>query len=282
MTVALYVPGDRPDRFDKAMRSGADIVILDLEDAVAGHRKAEAREAVERFLLAHSTGEREDEWAPVQLEPLPVQLQVRIGEIGDLAVAGGFDVGLRVPKVRDLDILDRIVGELGEARQRLHAIVEDAAGIAVLDAIAAHPAVASVALGESDLRSDLGSSSPAMLEHLRIRLVLAVRAAGLDAPLMSVYPGIDDLAGLAADCRAGAALGFGGRTAVHPKQVDVIRRAFAPGDVDRAWAHAVLAALHAADGGVTTLADGQMVDEAMRLRAQRILRAAEAARREQD
>lgn len=280
MTVALYVPGDRPDRFDKAVRSGADIVILDLEDAVAPDRKAQARRAVERFLLELSTGEREDDDAPIQLQPLPVQLQVRLGAIGDLAVAGRFDVGLRVPKVGDLDILDRIVGELGEARQRLHAIVEDAAGIALLDAIAAHPAVASVALGESDLRSDLGSSSPAMLEHLRIRLVLAVRAAGLDAPLMSVYPAINDLAGLEEDCRAGAALGFGGRTAVHPTQIDVIRRAFAPNDADRAWARSVLGALDAADGGVTTLPDGQMVDEAMRLRAQRIIAAHEAARRE--
>lgn len=278
MTVALYVPGDRPDRFDKAVRSGADIVILDLEDAVASDRKAQARAAVERFLLDLSTGAREADWAPIQLQPLPVQLQVRLGEVGDLAVAGSFDVGLRVPKAH-LDILDRIVGELGEARQRLHAIVEDAAGIAALEAIAAHPAVASVALGESDLRSDLGSSSPAMLEHLRIRLVLAVRAAGLDAPLMSVYPAIGDLAGLEEDCRAGAALGFGGRTAVHPKQIDVIRRAFAPSDAEHAWARSVLDALEAADGGVTTLTDGQMVDEAMRLRAQRIIAAHEAARR---
>lgn len=278
MTVALYVPGDRPDRFDKAVRSGADIVILDLEDAVASDRKAQARAAVERFLLDLSTGAREADWAPIQLQPLPVQLQVRLGEVGDLAVAGRFDVGLRVPKAH-LDILDRIVGELGEARQRLHAIVEDAAGIAALEAIAAHPAVASVALGESDLRSDLGSSSPAMLEHLRIRLVLAVRAAGLDAPLMSVYPAIGDLAGLEEDCRAGAALGFGGRTAVHPKQIDVIRRAFAPSDAEHAWARSVLDALEAADGGVTTLTDGQMVDEAMRLRAQRIIAAHEAARR---
>lgn len=275
MTVALYVPGDRPDRFEKAMRSGADIVILDLEDSVASDRKSDAREAVERFLLEHSSGEHEDEHAPIQLQPLPAQLQVRLGDIGDLAVAGRFDVGLRVPKVRDLDILDRIVRELGEVRQRLHAIVEDAAGVALLDAIAAHPAVASVALGESDLRSDLGSSSPAMLEHLRIRLVLAARAAGLAAPLMSVYPEIGDLVGLEADSRAGAALGFGGRTAVHPTQIEVIRRAFTASDADRTWAHAVLAALDAADGGVTTLADGQMVDEAMRLRAQRILRAAE-------
>ena len=227
MTVALHVPGDRPDRFDEAVRSGADIVILDLERGVAPDRKAEARRAVERFLLGLSTGEREDEYAPLGLQPLPVQLQVRLGSIDDLAVAGPFDVGLRMPKAH-ADILDRIVGELGEARQRLHAIVEDAAGVAWIEAIAAHPAVASVALGESDLRRDLGFSSPTMLEHLRIRLVVAVRAAQLTAPLMSVYSEIGDLAGLEADCRAGAALGFGGRTAVHPTQIEVIRRAFAP------------------------------------------------------
>ncbi|MFP5251348.1 MAG: HpcH/HpaI aldolase/citrate lyase family protein, partial [Actinomycetes bacterium] len=92
----------------------------------------------------------------------------------------------------------------------------------------------------------------------------------LPAPLMSVYPAIADLEGLEADSRVGAALGFGGRTAVHPAQIAPIRRAFAPSAGEVAWAEEVLAALDSTVG-VTTLADGQMVDEAMRRRAERIL-----------
>lgn len=254
MTVALYVPGDRPDRFGKAVESGADVVILDLEDAVAHDRKAVAREAVDEFLRQRG----------------PIGLQVRIGGLDDLETLAAHEVELRVPKVRGAADLDAVVDRLDLDSRRLHAIIEDAVGVARLDEIAAHAAVASVALGESDLRSDLGATSPAMIEHLRILLVLAARGAGLPAPLMSVYPAIADLDGLEADCRAGAALGFGGRAAVHPKQIEVIRRAFAPSEDDVAWAEGVLEAL-AQGGGVTTLADGQMVDQAMRARAERIL-----------
>lgn len=259
MTIALYVPGDRPDRFGKAVDSGADIVILDLEDAVAHDRKDVARDAVAAFLRERG----------------PAGLQVRIGALADLEVlapdgADGRWVDIRVPKVRNAADLDDVVERLGDASPRLHAIVEDAAGIARLDEIAAHPAVASVAIGESDLRSDLGAASPAMLEHLRIRLVLAARGAGLPAPLMSAYPAIADLEGFEADCRAGAALGFGGRTVVHPKQIAPARRAFAPSEEEIAWAESVLAAL-TPGVGVATLDTGEMVDEAMRPRAERIL-----------
>lgn len=253
MTIALYVPGDRPERFDKAVASGADVVILDLEDAVAHDRKDVARDAVVAFLRERG----------------PAGLQVRIGGLDDLDALAEHPVDVRVPKVRGLGDLDFVVGRLGDASPRLHAIVEDAVGVARLDEIVRHPALASVAIGESDLRSDLGASSPAMLEHLRIRLVLAARGAGLPAPLMSVYPAIADLEGLEADCRAGAALGFGGRTVVHPKQIAPARRGFAPSEAEIAWAAAVLEAL--SSGGVATLADGQMVDEAMRGRAERIL-----------
>lgn len=254
MTIALYVPGDRPDRFGKAVDAGADVVILDLEDAVAHDRKDVARDAVVAFLRERG----------------PAGLQVRVGGIADVELLGPHGVDLRIPKVRGLDELDMVVGRLGDAAPRLHPIVEDAAGIARLDEIAAHPAVASLAIGESDLRSDLGASSPAMLEHLRIRLVLAARGAGLPAPLMSAYPAIADLEGFEADCRAGAALGFGGRTVVHPKQIAPARLAFAPGEAEIAWAEGVLAAL-APGVGVATLGDGEMVDEAMRPRAERIL-----------
>ncbi|SDH98894.1 HpcH/HpaI aldolase/citrate lyase family protein [Agrococcus jejuensis] len=255
MTVALYVPGDRADRFAKAVATGADVVILDLEDAVAADAKDAARSAVDAWLREHG--------------PTGLQVRVSAGSSEDLAMLARHDVAVRLPKVRGAADVDAVVDRLDRSRRFVHALVEDAAGLSALDEIARHPAVASLAIGEADLRADLGATSPAMLQHARILLVVAARAAGLPAPLMAAYPDIRDFDGLAADCRAGAALGFGGRTAIHPSQVDRIRAAFAPTDAEVAWARDTLAAL--GDAGVATLADGQMVDEAMARRARATL-----------
>lgn len=255
MTVALYVPGDRPDRFAKAVATGADVVILDLEDAVADVAKDAARSAVDAWLRERGGA--------------GLQVRVAAGSSDDLAMVARHDVAVRLPKVRGTADVDGVVDRLARRGRFVHALVEDAAGLSALDEIARHPAVASIAIGEADLRADLGATSPAMLQHARILLVVAARAAGLPAPLMAAYPGIRDLDGLEADCRAGAALGFGGRTAIHPSQVERIRRAFAPTDADLAWARSTIAALEG--DGVATLADGQMVDEAMARRARALL-----------
>lgn len=252
MTVALYVPGDRPDRFGKAVATGADVVILDLEDAVPDAHKKQARRAVVSWLAGRG--------------PEGVQVRVTAGSEEDLAALEPFAVALRLPKVRCASDVERVAQRLDRP---VHALVEDAAGLTHLDEIAAHPAVVTVALGEADLAADLGSSSPALMEHARIRLVVACRAAGLPGPLMSVYPAIGDLEGLEEDCRTGAALGFTGRAAVHPVQLAPIRRAFRPGEELVRWALEVLDALE--DAAVARLGDGQMVDEAMARRARSIL-----------
>lgn len=108
-----------------------------------------------------------------------------------------------------------------------------------------------------------------MLDHARIRLLYAVRSAGKPAPMMSVYPAIRDLDGLRADTERGRAMGFVGRTAIHPSQVPVIREAFVPDPTEVEWAEAVVAAT--TGGGVATLPDGEMVDAAMIGRARAIL-----------
>lgn len=252
---ALYVPGDRPDRFAKAAASGADLVILDLEDAVAPESKAAA--------LAHVTA-----WL-TEAPAMPLQVRVNADAPGEITAirATGVHVGLRIPKVEspaDLDAIAALAGDLP-----LTALIESARGLEAAAAIAAHPAVAELALGESDLASDLGSRDPLVLDHARVRLLVAARAAGLPAPMLSVYPAIGDLDGLRADTERGRALGLIGRVAVHPKQIPVIHEVFAPTETERAWARAVLAALES--GGVATLPDGEMVDPAMRGRAQAIL-----------
>lgn len=261
LRTGLYVPGDRPDRFAKAETSGADLVVYDLEDAVPPTGKTAARRAVvERLLSA---------------EPGAVAAQVRVvaGDVDDLRAVALLPahVGVRLPKVEGSADLDRAAA-LAPGRP-LTALIESARGVLHAAEIAAHPAVTQVALGESDLRSDVGGGDP-VLDHARLVVLFAARAAGLPAPMGSVYPAIRDLDGLRADTLRLAGLGLFGRMAVHPTQLAPIAAVFRPDATEIAWAQEVLAALR--DGGVTTLASGEMVDPAMRGRAERILRAADA------
>ncbi|GAB4004011.1 CoA ester lyase [Glycomyces albus] len=253
---ALYVPGDRPDRFDKAAASGADIVILDLEDAVSERAKADALANVVSWLAS---------------PPAEVAVQVRVnpGAAHEIRAvrATGADVGLRIPKVEAPEELDEIAA-LADGLA-LTALIESARGLEAAASIAVHRGVREIALGEADLASDLGGTGPGMLDHVRLRLLVAARAAGLPAPMLSAYPAIQDLDGLRADTERGRALGLRGRVAVHPKQLPVITSVFAPTDAERAWARTVIEAT--AGGGVTTLPDGQMIDPAMLGRARDIL-----------
>jgi citrate lyase subunit beta/citryl-CoA lyase len=256
---ALYVPGDRPERFDKAAASGTDLVILDLEDAVAPKAKPAALANVLAWLSARPAG------------PGGPAVQVRVNAGVDHEIATirevGVDVGLRIPKVEDKRGLDRIASLGGHLP--LTALIVSARGLENAAAIASHPAVTALALGEADLASDLGTREAAVIDFARIRLLVAARAADLPAPMLSAYADIRDLSGLRADTERGKRLGWRGRTAVHPNQLAVIRAVFAPSEDEIAWARAVLTALER--GGVATLPNGEMVDPAMAGRASSIL-----------
>nr|WP_296069434.1 CoA ester lyase [uncultured Actinoplanes sp.] len=265
MLTWLYVPGDRPDRFAKAVGSGADVVILDLEDAVHPDRKAYARAAVAEFC---ATAHR-----------VPVQVRVN-----DLAPTPGADLaalgdkpgvsGLRLPKVTSPDQVRRIAAAVRPG-MTLHPLLESALGVhRAYDIATAHPSVAGLALGEADLRSDLGVADDTGLAYARGQVVLAARAAGLPAPAMSVYPDVRDLDGLAASCRTGRALGFVGRAAIHPRQLPVIADAFRPSAEEVRRARELLAALAAADAagtGTAVLPDGRFADRAMADQARRVV-----------
>lgn len=248
---ALYVPGSRPDRFDKAAGAAADVVILDLEDSVAASEKEDARAAVSAWLSGAS-----------------VPVQVRVNAPGsddlrlDLAALPG-DVDLRLPKVEDVADLGPVAG------RRVHAILESALGVERAFEIARSPEVVSLALGEADLAAELGLDGDEAFAWIRSRVVLAARAAGLPAPMMSAYAAVEDLDGLARSCELGKQLGMRGRAAIHPRQLPVIRAAFEVTPQERAWAEQVLAALEGS--GVARLPDGAMVDAAMARRARAIL-----------
>lgn len=263
----LYVPGDRPERFAKAAASGADFVIIDLEDAVSPGHKATAREHAARYLASDP--------------PVPTVVRINGADTpwhtADLTALQGAKHlgGVRLPKTDSAQDVALVRGALPNAA--IHAMVESPRGVQNLAAIASAPGVVSVGLGEADLRSALGITAATGLDWIRAQLVLAAAAAGLNPPMMSVWTDLGDPDGLAESCRAGKAHGFLGRTAIHPRQVPIIRTAFLPTAEDVAHARAVIDALDAASGGVAVLANGRMVDAAMRVGAERTLALAEDA-----
>ncbi|WP_324650125.1 CoA ester lyase [Georgenia sp. H159] len=266
----LYVPADRPDRVEKALASSADVVIVDLEDAVAPASKDAARTTTELMLAAHAE-ER--------------VVQVRVNAVGtpwhdeDLAMASALPgaAGVRLPKAEDVETVRAVSTRLGG--RALHLLVESALGVErAFELAGAAPGVASLGLGEADLRSDLRVDDDAGLGWARSRVVVAARAAGLPSPAMSVYPDVRDLAGLAASCRAGRALGFVGRAAIHPAQLGPIREAFLPSAGEVEQARTVVERVGeavAAGTGALALPDGTFLDVAMVERARATIALAE-------
>ncbi|SOD63318.1 citrate lyase subunit beta / citryl-CoA lyase [Streptomyces zhaozhouensis] len=259
----LYAPGDRPEVVAKALRSGADVVIVDLEDAVAPERKGRALDAAAELLT--------------ERQPVPVQVRINAldgplarREVERLAGLPGL-AGLRLPKTRSPQELAAVAGWAGDAVPELWPLLESAVGLERAFAIAeGHPAVAGLALGEADLRAELGVADEAGLAWARGRAVVAARAAGLEPPAQSVYPDVRDLAGLAASCARGRALGLFGRAAIHPRQLPVIEEAFAPTAEEVAAADEITAAA-ATDAGALALPDGRFVDAAVVAGARRTL-----------
>lgn len=254
----LYVPGDRPDRFMKAVSSGADLVVLDLEDAVRPDRKELARAAVGAWLQSQ------------EARGLACVLQVRVnaGDDGDLEVLAqsGVPCEVRLPKVESTADLDRVARALPGTP--ITALLESAKGVLGAPELAAHRAVTRIALGEADLRSQTGGADP-VVAHARVVSVLAAAGAGLPAPMLSVFPDLLDGDGLRADTLQGTAFGLFGRMAVHPRQLPIIASVFQPSASELRRAEQVLRAV--GEHGVAVLPDGSMVDEAMRAGAERIL-----------
>lgn len=266
---ALYVPGDRPDRFDKAASSGADVVILDLEDAVAPAHKDPGRDAVVAWLGARLPG---GEVPLVQVRVNAPRSPWFDADLAALTACSGL-ASVRLPKVESVADLHS-VADVGGPAFVVHAMLESALGLENAFTIASHPAVATVGLGEADLASNLGVDGDAGLAWARSRVIVAARAAGLPAPMMAVYPRLSDDAGLTASCRTGRALGFVGRTAIHPHQLQIIVAAFRPSADEVIHAGSVVDALSMAGiegSGVAVLPGGEMLDAAMLGRAHEVL-----------
>ncbi len=253
----LFVPGDRPDRFAKAAGAGADLVVLDLEDAVSPGSKSEAREHVTAWLAdGHRCAVR------VNAPRSPWHLE-------DLAALAPYRCPVMLPKAED----PATVQGASEAFPALIALIETAKGVLDAPAIAAVPGVQRLAFGSFDLAAELGVN-PADREALRTArgaLVLASAAAGLPGPVDGVTGNLHDEGVLTDDVRYARRLGFTGKLCVHPKQVAAAADALAPGADEIRWARTVADA--AADGGAVSVG-GDLVDKPVLDRALRILRQA--------
>jgi citrate lyase subunit beta / citryl-CoA lyase len=255
----LFVPGNRPERFEKARQSGADAVILDLEDAVQSTHKDLAREAVASWL-----------------EPArPVY--VRINGLStlwferDLEVVGLPGVlGVVLPKAERPEQVAEVVARLtGEAR--VVPLVETALGIWNARTLAQAPRVERLAFGAVDFQLNTGiSGEQEELLYARSRLVLASSVASILPPIDGVTMALDDLTRLRDDVARARRLGFGGKLCIHPKQVETINQGFVPPEAELAWARRVLEAARTAGAGALRL-DGELIDRPVIERARSIL-----------
>ena len=256
----LYVPGSDPRRIEKALASEADAVILDLEDAVAPNRKEEARTTVAEVLRSEHE------------KPVFVRINAPdsvLAEEDVEAVAGPRLAGLRLPKTESPESVRRVAQRLENlgCEAGLQCLIESALGLEFAFEIArAHEKVVGMSLGEADLAADLGVHGDAGLLYPRSRLVAATRAAGLPGPVQSVYTNVRDAEGLRRSTMEGKNMGFVGRSAIHPAQIEVINEVFTPTEEEVAEAKDLLARLEESTGtgtGAFALEDGRFVDEAV-------------------
>jgi citrate lyase subunit beta/citryl-CoA lyase len=260
----LFVPGNRPERFAKALASGADAIVIDLEDAVAAEAKGEARDAIANWCGQAAAAER-------------TRIVVRIND----AASSWFEDDLRLmrqigqtsvmlPKTESAQQLDAVRSALPLAR--VLALIESARGVANVEAVATEPGVSRLVFGTLDyaldLDLDIGEYSDG-LAFAASRLAVASRIAGLASPVAGVTPQIDDEARLLVDLAWACRHGLHAKLCIHPKQVAPIHAALTPSPQMLDWARRVLAA-EAASPGAAKL-DGRMIDRPVVLQAQRTL-----------
>ena len=260
----LFVPGNRPERFAKALASGADVVVLDLEDAVAAEAKSAARNAIATWAAAASAAERQRTVVRINDAAAP-------GFADDLRLLRGAGLAdVMLPKAESPGQIAAVLAALPGAR--VLALIESAQGIANVEAVAASAGVARLVFGTLDFALDLGLDISDLSDGLAFaasRLAIASRIAGLAAPVAGVTPQIHDHARLLADLAWSRRHGLGAKLCIHPLQIAPIHAALAPSAQALDWARRVLAA-DAASPGAAQL-DGSMIDRPVLLQAQRLL-----------
>ncbi|MGR3542327.1 MAG: HpcH/HpaI aldolase/citrate lyase family protein [Hasllibacter sp.] len=264
---ALYVPASNARAMAKAAGLGADAILYDLEDAVAPAAKPAARDSL-RSALADPTGRA--------LRIVRVNAPGTPWHEDDMAAVWDLRPdGVLIPKVED----PATVADAGEREGiPIWAMIETPRGVLAADGIAAAPGMAGLVAGTNDLAAELGASGRSAMSFSLQRIVLAARAAGI-AALDGVCNAFRDTDALRAECEDGRALGFDGKTLIHPAQVPVANETFGPSAEEVDLARRQIAAFRdaEADGSGIAVLDGRIVENLHVRAARRVLAMAEAA-----
>jgi citrate lyase subunit beta/citryl-CoA lyase len=258
----LFVPGNRSERFDKALASRAGAVIVDLEDAVEPADKAAAGASFVAWYRAATFA--------------PDRVLLRVNDEStpwfddDVAVIKETGVrGVVLPKAESAAQIER-VGSVLPGGGFVIALVETAKGVVDAEELARAKHLQRIAFGTLDYALDLDVSGDERgLLYPACRIALASRAAGIATPIAGVTPEIGDESKLLADLAFARACGFGAKLCIHPKQVDAIDVAMRPSEAEIAWAKRVVAAAESGQGAVQV--DGRMVDRPVIAKALRTL-----------
>lgn len=256
----LFVPGDRPERFDKALGSGADAIIIDLEDAVPPGGKAAARKSVTAWLTPTR---------PVYVRINGADTEWFKDDVDNFADHLGV-AGIVLPKAETAEQIATVL-KSAHAGLVVLPLVETAQGFWNMAELCRAPRVARLMFGSLDFEIDLGlADDNEALLAFRSQLVLVSRVAGIGAPVDGVTTALDDEVASFADAQRARRMGFRGKLCIHPKQIDPVHRAFSYTHAERAWAQRVLDTV-AVSGGAAVSIDGKMVDLPVMLKAREII-----------
>lgn len=258
----LFVPGNRPERFDKALHSGADNVIIDLEDSVASEDKDKARDTIYNWLssdpdteiLIRINGSR-TKWFEKDL---------------DLCQEEGIK-GIVLPKVERVSEINYLENKLGNEYKLIYPIIETAKGFRVVDEVISHTSVTALIFGTIDFKNDLNIHGDGLeLAYFRSKLVLSSALANKLAPIDGVSINFNDFEKLEQVTRKAKSMGFGGKLCIHPNQVKTVNEVFLPTEEEKTWAKRILKAVSQNKQGAFSL-DGEMIDTPVVQRAEKIL-----------
>jgi len=254
----LFVPADRPERFDRAAASGANAAVIDLEDAVQPDAKDTARANIATWLQQGGK-------AVVRINAMDTPWHT--DDITLLAHPG--IIAVMVPMVQDAAALRSFISALPRPLPVI-ALIETARGLWCLGDLVAVKGLTRLGFGSIDFQLDTGiEDEDEGLLYARSRIVLASAMAGLEPPLDGVNVDLDDMTGLERDTARARGLGFGGKLCIHPAQVEVVNRGFAASDEELDWARRVVDAATGAKGAIRL--DGKLIDAPVVSRARRLL-----------
>ncbi|WP_449434894.1 HpcH/HpaI aldolase/citrate lyase family protein [Pseudomonas putida] len=259
---ALFVPGSRPERFAKALSTGADKIIVDFEDAVEEALKSQARENLAVYLTTNPHA----------------NVIVRINASDHQENQNDLDLCSRFPQISAI-LLPKAesaeqVRHAASKGKRIWPLIESAKGLENLAVIAAVPGVERLTYGALDLGLDLGlraqsAAASRIFDQVRYQILVSTARSQLASPLDTVYPHLSNLEGLAAFARDALDMGFGGMLCLHPSQVGIVNEVFEPTAEEIEWARKVVAAAEGAPGAFRL--DGKMVDAPVIAAARRLL-----------